>query len=359
VRRTRKSHPKLLQVSISSLAETQNQENSTVGSVPAVTMSDSAGKYTIASGDTFFAISQRLNVAISDIQNMNPGVKPENLQVGQVINIPGPKATRTDSYHHAPAAPIRAPAAGTYKVNSGDTFAAIAQKLNVDTAGIQSCNPGVKPESLQVGQIINIPDKPPPSRPGGIKHTHAHNRIAGYENLSGPVTNFPHPARWASYEHLLRINERLMLLSSSPNEVAYIKKWIPIVARESGVDPRVILCIIMQESGGNVRVGTTYSPAPDFIKNTGLMQAHNGQEWDARYPEWCIERMIRDGAQGTRHGDGLIQCYYKWDQNWYHACRAYNSGRVNREDLSDGITATGHYVERVANRLVGNVWAGM
>ncbi|KAK2628952.1 hypothetical protein QTJ16_002055 [Diplocarpon rosae] len=287
-------------------------------------MSDSAGKYTIASGDTFFAISQRLNVAISDIQNMNPGVKPENLQVGQVINVPGPKATRTDSYHHAPAAPIRAPAAGTYKVNSGDTFAAIAQKLNVDTAGIQSCNPGVKPESLQVGQIINIPDKPPPSRPGGIKHTHAHNRIAGYENLSGPVTNFPHTARWASYEHLLRINERLMLLSSSPNEVAYIKKWIPIVARESGVDPRVILCIIMQESGGNVRVGTTYSPAPDFIKNTGLMQAHNGQEWDARYPEW-----------------------------------AYNSGRVNREDLSDGITATGHYVERVANRLVGNVWAGM
>lgn len=308
-------------------------------------------RYTIASGDTFFEIAKRFKVSVADIQNSNPGVRPEALQVGQVINIPGSSAG------HDEPRPAPVPAAGTYSIKSGDTFDAIAKRLGVDITAIQSLNSGVKPESLQVGQIINVPDKPVVIDHDDVKHLKYH--IEGYENLSGPVTNFPHPSRWASYEHLFKTNERLMLLSSTPSEVASIKKWIPIIAHESGVDPRVILCIIMQESGGNVRVPTTLSPAPDFIKNTGLMQAHNGQEWDARNPDRCIEKMIRDGAQGTVHGDGLIQCYHQWDRDWYHACRAYNSGRVNRNDLSDGITATGHYVERVANRLVGNVWAGM
>ncbi|KAK0113743.1 hypothetical protein ONS96_014599 [Cadophora gregata f. sp. sojae] len=312
------------------------------------------GKYTIASGDTFHEIAKRLEIDVSTIQNLNPGVKPESLQVGQVVNVPGLSGSRGHSYNPLPAS--------TYTINSGDTFNAIAQTLGTDVPHIQSLNPGIGPESLQVGQIINIPSGPP------ARHQQQHHiskqarprpAIEGYTCFSGPTHNFPHPNTWAPYEHLISINERLMLLNSSPSEVFYIKKWIPIVAYESGVDARVILCIIMQESGGNVRNPTTLSPAPDFVENTGLMQAHNGQEWDERYPEWSVERMIRDGAQGTRFGDGLIQCFHKWDRNWYHACRAYNSGRVNREDLSDGITATGHYVERVANRLIGNQWTGM
>lgn len=308
-----------------------------------------SGKYTIVSGDTFYEIAKKFGVDVSVIQRLNPSVKPEALQVGQVVDVPEPSGSSGYLQTQPP------PAASTYTIISGDTYDAIAKRLGTDIPHIQSLNPGIKPESLQVGQIINIPSGP--TQHQIIKQ--AQPPIEGYQYFSGPCHKFPHPNSWAPYEHLIQINERLMLLNSTPEEVFYIKKWIPIVAYESGVDARVILSIIMQESGGNVRNPTTLSPAPDFVKNTGLMQAHNGQEWDARYPEWSIEQMIRNGAQGTRCGDGLIQCYYKWDQNWYHACRAYNSGRVNREDLSDGITATGHYVERVANRLIGNQWAGM
>lgn len=312
-----------------------------------------SGNYTIASGNTFFTIAKMFDVDIATIQNLNPGVMPEALQVGQVINVPNSTGNTVPLPTTNPP-----PAVEIYMIKSGDTFDAIAQRIGVRIDSIQALNPGVKPESLQVGQEIKVPNKP-----AAISHHHHHQQhqqnIPGYDSFSGPASNFPHPQSWASYEHLIRSNERLMLLSSSPSEVASIKKWIPIIASESGVDPRVILSIIMQESGGNVRVATTYSPAPDFIKNTGLMQAHNGQEWDPRNPDRCIERMIRDGAQGTVHGDGLIQCFNRWDRNWYHACRAYNSGRVNTDDLSDGITATGHYVERVANRLCGNTWKGM
>ncbi|KAL2072173.1 hypothetical protein VTL71DRAFT_11516 [Oculimacula yallundae] len=308
--------------------------------------------YAITAGDTFYEIAKRFGVDVTAIQSLNPGIRPETLQLGQIIAVPG----STGSSGHLPTAPPP-PTASTYIIGSGDTFDAIARRIGTDIPHIQSLNPGVKPETLQVGQIINIPSGP--AQHQLTKQAQAQPAIEGYQYFSGPTHQFPHPDRWAPYEHLIHINERLMLLNSTPTEVFYIKKWIPLIAHESGVDARVILSIIMQESGGNVRNPTTLSPAPDFVKNTGLMQAHNGQEWDERYPEWCVERMIRDGAQGTRYGDGLIQCFWKWDKDWYHACRAYNSGRVNREDLSDGITATGHYVERVANRLIGNQWAGM
>lgn len=45
-------------------------------------------------------------------------------------------------------------------------------------------------------------------------------------------------------------------------EIADIKRAIETVAKESGVDQRVILCIIVQESGGNVRSITVSGPLP-------------------------------------------------------------------------------------------------
>jgi hypothetical protein len=51
-------------------------------------------------------------------------------------------------------------------------------------------------------------------------------------------------------------NSRLMKLHDSDEEVARISSAIQIVSKESGIDERIILCIIMQESGGNVRIPT-------------------------------------------------------------------------------------------------------
>ncbi|MGB9904168.1 MAG: DUF3794 and LysM peptidoglycan-binding domain-containing protein [Desulfotomaculales bacterium] len=44
--------------------------------------------YTIQPGDTFFNLAQRFNTSVEAIIQANPGVNPNNLQVGQVINIP-------------------------------------------------------------------------------------------------------------------------------------------------------------------------------------------------------------------------------------------------------------------------------
>ena len=45
--------------------------------------------HTIASGDTFFALSQRYGCSVQAIMSANPGVVPERLQIGQVIRLPG------------------------------------------------------------------------------------------------------------------------------------------------------------------------------------------------------------------------------------------------------------------------------
>ncbi len=48
-----------------------------------------ARTYTIQAGDTFFRLAQRFGTTVAAIQAANPGVDPNRLQIGQVINIPG------------------------------------------------------------------------------------------------------------------------------------------------------------------------------------------------------------------------------------------------------------------------------
>ncbi len=45
----------------------------------------------------------------------------------------------------------------THVIRSGDTLAKVAAKYGTTTSAIQKANPGVKPQSLRVGQIIKLP----------------------------------------------------------------------------------------------------------------------------------------------------------------------------------------------------------
>jgi len=102
--------------------------------------------YTIRSGDTFFSLAQRFNTTVEAIQAANPGVNPNNLQIGQIICIPGTPP------------PSGCPAGTTpYTIRSGDTFFSLAQRFNTTVEAIQAANPGVNPNNLQIGQIICIP----------------------------------------------------------------------------------------------------------------------------------------------------------------------------------------------------------
>ena len=113
--------------------------------------------YTIKSGDTLYMLAITYNTTVEAILALNPGLNPNNLQIGQVICIPrsGPTPPTCNGVY--------------YTVRPGDTLFSIAMMFNVPLATLIAANPGVDPNNLQVGQLICIPrvEPPPISCPGG------------------------------------------------------------------------------------------------------------------------------------------------------------------------------------------------
>ncbi|KAL8720083.1 MAG: hypothetical protein Q9181_007966 [Wetmoreana brouardii] len=250
-----------------------------------------------------------------------------------------------------------------YTIKAGDTLWQIAKDHGISLGDLEAANPGINAKTLQVGQVIKLPGdgghNPPAHHPiGGNGHpvgTHGgSNGGGGYVNYSGPASHFPKPSEWASYDFLWKQNSRLMKFHDSDSEIEFIHKAIEKVSGESGVDVRCILCIIVQESGGNVRIPTTNNG----IRNPGIMQSHNGVAFNPADPQGSILQMVRDGTSGTSSGDGLKQLYAKYG-NYYEAFRGYNSGSVNKNDLNDPVGATADYVQKAANRLMGHSWPNM
>ncbi|KAI9792777.1 MAG: hypothetical protein M1816_001509 [Peltula sp. TS41687] len=289
-------------------------------------------QYTIQSGDTLSAIAERLGLEVEAVLAANPGIQPEELEIGQAINLPTEK--------------------GAIVFNLKD----VARVLDVSIEGLQALNAGI-PQDLKVGEVIKAPvggsptTPPPDTIPGSTGGT---NGGGGYVEYGGPASHFPDPSQWQKYSLLWETNSRLMKFNDSDGEITLIKSAIETVARESGVDVRVILCIIVQESGGNVRVHSTNNG----VRNPGIMQSHNGVDFNPHDPAGSILQMVRDGTTGTKDGDGLKQCF-EHQGNWYAAFREYNSGQVNQGELNDPVGATPGYVKDTANRLMGHIWDGM
>jgi hypothetical protein len=92
----------------------------------------------------------------------------------------------------------------------------------------------------------------------------------GFVSYSGPASNFPGIETWKDFDTLFNINKPEMLQTGDSGEdVGRIYNAI-LQAAKIGVEERVILCIIMQESSGNVGVGTTTDQ--DGKATGGLMQ---------------------------------------------------------------------------------------
>lgn len=102
-----------------------------------------------------------------------------------------------------------------------------------------------------------------------------------FTSYSGPSSSFPRMSTWKSFEEIFNLNKPEMFATGDTGEdVGRI--WNAVVeAAKIGVQERVIFAIIMQESSGNVGVGTTTDQGGK--PNGGLMQARESPAFPGRH----------------------------------------------------------------------------
>lgn len=132
--------------------------------------------YTIQKGDTLWLLAKKYCTNVEAIMALNPGIKPGNLMIGQVIWIPAgfkfrnlpPWAQSMDPpLQNSPInmQPICPQGTRSYTIEAGDTLWLLSQRFNTTVEAIMAANPGVNPTSLFVGQVICIPRNRPQPQP--------------------------------------------------------------------------------------------------------------------------------------------------------------------------------------------------
>ncbi|KAL7941930.1 hypothetical protein V8C42DRAFT_333097 [Trichoderma barbatum] len=171
---------------------------------------------------------------------------------------------------------------------------------------------------------------------------------------NGGWQNFPKMSQWLPWTEVFgRYQQTMVNAGSTWDDVGRINVAISSAAATIGVDERVILAIIIQESTGNVGVRCTGDD------DCGLMQCGGcpGFPGQRNLPQSSTSAMINGG---TRHFKGnLIDFGNNWSEaTIYPALRAYNSGSVNHGDLSTAAGGFGVpcYVSDVARRMMGQVF---
>lgn len=127
-----------------------------------------ATTYTVQWGDWMRKIAEKHGVTVEALLAANPGVHPDRIYPGQILNIPPVGgAAPTPSTGVTPSGEPT-----TYTVQRGEWFYQIARKFGISVAQLQAANPGVNPNALYPGQVLRIPAATPITpAPGGATPT--------------------------------------------------------------------------------------------------------------------------------------------------------------------------------------------
>lgn len=100
------------------------------------------GTWTVQAGDTGNGIAVRLSIQFAQLVSLNPSVQWNNLQIGQVLNIPCADGSTGST---------------VYTIVAGDTGNAISAAYGITFDQLSSFNPGVNWYNLQIGQTLVVP----------------------------------------------------------------------------------------------------------------------------------------------------------------------------------------------------------
>jgi len=106
----------------------------------------------VAPKETLFGLSKQYHVSVEAIQNANPEILANGLQIGQELIIPQNLDSATKSE-------VGVASKTTHQVVAKESLFSIARQYNVSVQDLENLNKDILINGLQIGQTISIPNK--------------------------------------------------------------------------------------------------------------------------------------------------------------------------------------------------------
>ena len=132
---------------------------------------DNTFRHIIQAGDTFYQLGEQFKVSVDELQDLNPGLETDNLQIGDEVKI-----NISDELDY-------------YIVQPRDTLWKISQGTGVDLDQIIAVNDLANPDYLVENQVILLPEGSVIAEDTNIKITEF-SQVAGIINVSGLARAF-------------------------------------------------------------------------------------------------------------------------------------------------------------------------
>lgn len=115
---------------------------------------DNVVEHIVTHGETLWGLAAEFGTRIEDIMKLNPGLNEHNLQAGKTIKID--VGSRYKKLIKEQTTQIKLVSLTPYKVKRNDTWESIASNNNLEISILRSANPGIS--ELEKDLVINIPD---------------------------------------------------------------------------------------------------------------------------------------------------------------------------------------------------------
>ncbi len=163
-------------ISLTELMKANNADASTIlypGNVIIIPSAVSSSVHTVQSGDTFYLLSKKYNVSITELMKINNATSATILYPGQKLQIPSSVSAPAPQPAPSPAPPPAPPSDQSkpyvtytsYTVKAGDTLWSIANNAGIQMSELSKANNLTESAWLTIGQIIRIPVHHVPVKP--------------------------------------------------------------------------------------------------------------------------------------------------------------------------------------------------